>query len=253
MYCRLALIMIALLDYGAGNLTSVRKALAHLGAEVTTPATPDDLAHADAIIVPGVGNFEATAALDDAWRDAILASVGNGQPMLGICLGMQWLFEESEEAPSIRGLGLMGGACAFLGQALVEGGGAAPALSAQSRASNPDSGLERSAPSAAQGFILAASRLPPPALKVPHVGWNSLHLRRASWLLEGIGEGDQVYFTHSFAPPVTADCAASTNYIVDFASVVECGHVAGVQFHPEKSGDAGLRILSNFLKRTRAR
>jgi glutamine amidotransferase len=86
-------------------------------------------------------------------------------------------------------------------------------------------------------------------LKVPHVGWNSLHLRRTSWLLEGVDDGDQVYFTHSFAPPVTADCVASTTHGVDFASVVERGHVAGVQFHPEKSGDVGLRILSNFLKR----
>ena len=85
--------------------------------------------------------------------------------------------------------------------------------------------------------------------KVPHVGWNSLHLRRPSWLLEQVKEGDQVYFTHSFAAPVTADCVASTTYGVEFASVVERDHIAGVQFHPEKSGDVGLRILENFLAR----
>jgi glutamine amidotransferase len=227
--------MIALIDYGAGNLTSVRKALAHLGAAVSTPATPDDLEHAEAIIVPGVGNFAATGALDDTWRDAILAGVGNGRPMLGICLGMQWLFEESEEAPTVRGLGLMGGACGFLGRTQEDGGAASPDPERVPAGPRPPIPGPRS-----------------PVLKVPHVGWNSLHLRRASWLLDGIGDGDQVYFTHSFAPPVTADCVASTTYGADFASVVERRHVAGVQFHPEKSGDVGLRILSNFLKRTRA-
>jgi glutamine amidotransferase len=224
--------MIALIDYGAGNLTSVRKALAHLGAAVSTPATPDDLEHARAIIVPGVGNFEATGALDDRWREAILSGVGNGRPMLGICLGMQWLFEESEEAPAVRGLGLMRGACVLLGD---RSGTGTPSHRTSQGGGSVTPGAERRAPS---------------ALKVPHVGWNSLHLRRASWLLDGIADGDQVYFTHSFAPPVTADCVASTTYGADFASVVERGRVAGVQFHPEKSGDVGLRILSNFLKRT---
>ena len=88
--------------------------------------------------------------------------------------------------------------------------------------------------------------------KVPHVGWNSLDIRRPSRLLDGIADGDQVYFTHSFAAPVTPDCVASTTYGVQFASAVEHGHVAGVQFHPEKSGDVGLRVLHNFLGRATA-
>ena len=202
--------MIALIDYGAGNLTSVRKALTHLGAEFRVPAGPADLEHVTGVIVPGVGNFEATAVLAPVWRGAIAEAVGRGTPLLGICLGLQWLFEGSEEAPDVEGLGAMPGTCA-----LIKGG------------PNDDFGI----------------------FKVPHVGWNSLHVTRDSWLLAGVGEGDQVYFTHSYAAPVTADCVASTRYGVDFASAVERGHVAGVQFHPEKSGDVGLRILRNFLER----
>ena len=201
--------MIALIDYGAGNLTSVRKALGHLGAEFRVPDGPADLDRAAGVIVPGVGNFEATAGLAPEWRGAIAAAVGRGTPLLGICLGLQWLFEGSEEAPDVAGLGAMPGACA-----LIRG------------APHDDFGI----------------------FKVPHVGWNSLHVMRGSWLLDGIGEGDQVYFTHSYAAPVTADCVASTCYGIDFASAVQRDHVAGVQFHPEKSGDVGLRILRNFLQ-----
>jgi glutamine amidotransferase len=103
--------VIALIDYKAGNLTSVRKALAAIEADVFTPAMPDDLARAVGIIVPGVGHFGATRALDKAWVDAILDRIGEGVPLLGICLGMQWLYEDSEEAPELRGLGLLSGSC----------------------------------------------------------------------------------------------------------------------------------------------
>ena len=202
--------MIALIDYGAGNLTSVRKALRHLGAAFRVPKGPADLEGMAGIVVPGVGNFEATAVLAPEWRGAIASAVGRGTPLLGICLGLQWLFEGSEEAPTLDGLGAMPGTCA-----LIRGDGY-------------------------DGFGV---------FKVPHVGWNSLHVVRDSWLLDGVGEGDQVYFTHSYAAPVTADCVASTRYGVDFASAVQRDHVAGVQFHPEKSGDVGLRILRNFLER----
>ena len=206
--------MIALIDYGAGNLTSVRKALTHLGASFETPTEPGDLARAEAVIVPGVGNFEATAALDTAWRTAIGGAIARGCPLLGICLGLQWLFDGSQEAPDQPGLGALPGRCTLIENAAAN--------------------------DASHGAGI---------FKVPHVGWNGLHGRRASWLLEGVGEGDQVYFTHSYAAPVTADCVVSTTYGVEFASVVERGHVVGAQFHPEKSGHVGLRILQNFLNR----
>ena len=209
--------MIALIDYRAGNLTSVRKALTHLGASYVTPANPDELDTCSGVIVPGVGNFRATEALARDWTPAIQRAVDRAVPLLGICLGLQWLFGGSDEAPGLLGLGAMTGTCALI--------------------TNPDQ-------DGAQGT--------PGRFKVPHVGWNSLHVRRRSWLLEGVHEGDQVYFTHSFAAPVTSDCVASTLYGVEFASVVERDHIAGVQFHPEKSGDVGLTILRNFLTRIRA-
>jgi glutamine amidotransferase len=193
--------VIALVDYGAGNLTSVRKALAAIGAEVRVARAPGDLADVSAVIVPGVGHFQATAALGDDWREAVLAHLGEGRPLFGICLGLQWLFEASDEAPGLAGLGLMAGSCARL----------------------------------------------PDTVKVPHVGWNALARTRPARLLEEVPDGAQVYFTHSYAAPLTPDCAATTTHGVEFASVVERGQVFGVQFHPEKSGDVGLRILRNFV------
>lgn len=204
---------IALIDYGAGNLTSVRKALAHLGARFETPAGPEALARAGAVIVPGVGNFEATAALDAAWRRAIAGVVERGGLLLGICLGLQWLFEGSEEAPDLPGFGALPGRCRLIEPPAAAGG--------------PDGGL----------------------FKVPHVGWNGLHRTRDSWVLDGVAEGDQVYFTHSYAAPLGADCVGSTRYGVEFASVVERERLVGMQFHPEKSGDVGLRLLRNVLGR----
>ncbi|MCM3879800.1 MAG: imidazole glycerol phosphate synthase subunit HisH [Vicinamibacterales bacterium] len=203
--------MIALIDYGAGNLTSVRKALSAIGAEVEVPREPSELDDAMAVIVPGVGNFQSTAAMNNRWRQGILDVVGRGRPLLGICLGLQWLFEGSTEAPACQGLALMTGQCDRL-----EG-----------------------------GVEVSAGRSWP--LKIPHVGWNALHFPRASRLFEGLEEGSQVYFTHSYAAPVTTDAVAVTAHGRTFASGVERGHVFGVQFHPEKSGDAGLRVLRNFL------
>ena len=195
--------MIALIDYGAGNLTSVRKALRAVDADVHVPRDPAELEQASAVIVPGVGNFLATSALADAWREGILEVVGRGSPLFGICLGLQWLFEGSTEAPGCEGLSLMSGECDRL-----EGGA---------------------------------------DLKVPHVGWNSLHFPRQSRLFEGIDEGAQVYFTHSYAAPITGEATAITTHGRPFASAVERGQVFGVQFHPEKSGDVGLRVLRNFV------
>jgi len=204
--------VIALIDYRAGNLTSVRKAFASLGGELFTPERPDDLASADAIVVPGVGHFGATKALGPDWIDAILARVGELRPLLGICLGMQWLFEGSEEAPGLPGLGLLSGQCYKL-------------------PSGPGAG----APGVSE------------AVKIPHVGWNSLALQRESTIVDGVADQAQVYFTHSYVAPVTGDTIAVTEHGVPFASIVQRGHVAGVQFHPEKSGDAGLQVLRNFL------
>jgi imidazole glycerol-phosphate synthase subunit HisH len=198
--------VIALIDYGAGNLTSVRKALTALDAPYETPASPDTCIRAGGIIVPGVGNFGATAALEGEWRDAIDAATRKGTPLLGICLGMQWLFEGSDEAPGVRGLG------------------------------------------AIAGRIVRLDGDPVRRLKVPHVGWNALDVRRPGRLLDGVPAGAQVYFTHSFAAPVTPECAAATTHAGTFASVVERDNLFGVQFHPEKSSDAGLRILRNFLQ-----
>ena len=195
--------MIALIDYGAGNLTSVRKALLAVGADVHVPRSPSDLDDALGVIVPGVGNFLSTSALGDEWREGILQAVWRGSPLLGICLGLQWLFEGSTEAPACQGLALMTGQCDRL-----EGGA---------------------------------------DLKIPHVGWNALQFPRESRLFEGIPEGSQVYFTHSYAAPVTSDAIAVTTHGKPFASGVERGQVFGVQFHPEKSGDVGLRVLRNFL------
>ncbi len=197
--------MIALVDYGAGNLTSVKKALTALGADFVVPQSPEECRGVDAVIVPGVGHFSATAALDAPWRDAIGSAAASGTPLLGICVGMQWLFEGSDEAPDVPGLGVIAGRITRL---------------------HGD----------------AAHRL-----KVPHVGWNALDFTGSARLLKGLPSGSSVYFTHSFAAPVTAECAASTTHANTFASVVERDNIFGVQFHPEKSSDAGLQILRNFL------
>ena len=194
--------MIALIDYGAGNLTSVRKALAAVKAEVFTPAAPADLQGAAGLVIPGVGNFAATRVIDPAWRAAILAAVDRQVPVLGICLGLQYLFEGSDEAPDAPGLALLKGRCRVL----------------------------------------------PPTVKVPHVGWNALSMTRQSSLLDGLRDATQMYFTHSYAPPITKAAVATTEHGTRFASVVEQGRVYGVQFHPEKSGDAGLHVLRAFVQ-----
>jgi imidazole glycerol-phosphate synthase subunit HisH len=192
---------IALIDYRAGNLTSVRKGFAAVGAQLYTPVAARELEDCAAIVVPGVGHFNSTEVLDDEWRAVIRTAVANGVPLLGICLGLQWLFEGSEEAPALPGLEALHGRC---------------------------------------------FRLPPP-VKVPHVGWNSLELTRPSRLFDGVANGTQMYFTHSYAAPITDDTIAATTHGTPFAAAVERGRVCGVQFHPEKSGAAGLRVLLNFM------
>jgi glutamine amidotransferase len=195
---------VTVIDYKAGNLTSVLKALRYLGAEAEV--TDGDLKlveTAERIVLPGVGHFAATERLDaTGLTPAIRSAVVRGVPFLGICVGMQWLYAGSSEAPEQPGLGHFAEPCAHF----------------------PESNE-----------------------KVPHVGWNSLEVRKGSRLLAGVEPGEFVYFTHSFKAPVTADTAAVTQYIEPFAAAVERGNVMGVQFHPEKSGATGLKILSNFL------
>jgi len=199
--------VIALIDYGAGNLTSVRKGFAAVGGELYTPATPRDLEKSRGIVVPGVGNFAATSALEGSWTDAIRSAVARGVPLFGICLGLQWLFEGSDEAADVAGLGAIAGKCWRIPQK--------------------------------------------DGLKVPHVGWNSLHVPRVSRLLGGVAENAQVYFTHSYAAPVTAETAATCEHGAMFAAAIESGNIFGVQFHPEKSSEPGLQILRNFVRLTR--
>jgi glutamine amidotransferase len=193
---------IALVDYGAGNLTSVIKGFEATGASVRLISTPAEIGEAQALVVPGVGHFAATDSLGGAWRTAVHDAIADGLPLLGICLGLQWLFEGSDEAPETPGLGLLPGRC----------------------------------------FRLTGE------VKVPHVGWNTLdRTGRRSRLLEGVPPSASAYFTHSFAAPISDDTVATTTHGVTFASAVERGRTFGVQFHPEKSGTTGLRILANFL------
>ena len=194
---------IAVVDYCAGNLGSVVKALIAAGATPHVVASITSIRNPSGIVIPGVGHFGAMQSIDDGERRAIRAEVERGTPLLGICLGMQWLFDGSDEAPDQEGLSLLAGRC---------------------------------------------RRLTARAVKVPHVGWNSLErTRRTSRLLEGLATGVAVYFTHSYAMAATDDAVALTTHGDPFASVVERGHIFGTQFHPEKSGEDGLRVLRNFI------
>jgi glutamine amidotransferase len=198
---------VTVIDYKAGNLTSVLKALRHLGAEtVVTDSDVSLIESAERIVLPGVGHFAATGRLDSTGMTlAIRAAISRGVPFLGICVGMQWLYAGSSEAPDHQGLSYFKEAC---------------------------------------------SRFPECNKKVPHVGWNSLETKSGSRLLAGVGPGEFVYFTHSYKAPITADTAAVANYVEPFAAAVEKDNVMGVQFHPEKSGATGLKILRNFVERT---
>ena len=201
--------MIAVIDYKAGNLTSVVKALRYLGADgIHVTQEPADLRRASSIVLPGVGHFRSTHLLHDLGLTAATRSaIAAGTPFLGICVGLQWLYQGSTEAPETAGLGHFGGCCEHFPT------------------------LHQAAP-----------------LKSPHVGWNSLDsVRPASRLLQGVPAGAFVYYTHSWRAPVTDDTAATTVYGGAFTGAVERGNVMGVQFHPEKSGDTGLRVLKNFL------
>jgi imidazole glycerol phosphate synthase glutamine amidotransferase subunit len=196
--------MISILDYGAGNLRSVENTLAEIGAEYTIVRDAAGLRDARRIVLPGVGHFgQMMRALDRMQvRAALLERIRAGVPFLGICLGLQALFESSEEAPEASGLALY-------------------------------PGMVRRFPAAA---------------RVPHMGWNQLDACVGSRLLAGLHPGAFVYFAHSYyAPPVPATMATCT-YEIPYTAVLEDANTFGVQFHPEKSGPAGLRIVRNFVE-----
>ena len=201
--------MIAVIDYKAGNLTSVVKALRFLGVgDIRVTNSTAEMIRADKIVLPGVGHFQATQLLQDlGFTDAIRQAAAAGIPFLGICVGLQWLYEGSTESAETQGLAHFAGQCERF-PAVYGGRG----------------------------------------LKSPHVGWNSLEtIRPDSRLLAGIEPGSFVYYTHSWRAPVSEDTAAATSYGGAFTAAVERENVMGVQFHPEKSGETGLRVLSNFL------
>ncbi|MGB8888980.1 MAG: imidazole glycerol phosphate synthase subunit HisH [Candidatus Korobacteraceae bacterium] len=193
--------MIAILDYGAGNLASVVKAIRHLGRECVVTDDADIVSGAEKLIVPGVGNFAATLPLSDgALGAAVRSAITNQTPVLGICLGLQWMFEGSEEASTLRGIGIFPGECTRFSD----------------------------------------------QVKSPHVGWNRIAIDPRSRLLRDIPSDSYVYFTHSYWAPLCQDTVATCVYDAPFTAAAENGNVFGVQFHPEKSGDIGMKILENF-------
>ena len=201
--------MIAIVDYGVGNLFSLRSSLAKLGLEAVVTADPEVLRKADRLILPGVGAFaDAMAKLEATGLVPVLKEEAAKKPLLGICLGMQLLFERSYEYGTHAGLGLIPGEVCPL----------EPDLTAKS-------------------------------LKVPQIGWNALHIVREDPLFRYIQEGEYVYYVHSY---YAKSCAESTlavsEYSIPVTGAVRCGKVYGTQFHPEKSGDTGLRILRAFAE-----
>ena len=200
---------VAVLDYGVGNLHSAAKALDRAGAEVRVVPTVDAAAGAAGLVVPGVGAYGAClSGLASAGGAAAVAGwLEGGRPLLGICVGMQLLFEASDEGPVADGVGVVPGKIR--------------------RLSGP--------------------------VKIPHIGWDEVTVRPGSRLLAGLGDGTRFYFVHSYAPEPDSDAVAAVcDYGGRFAAAVEYGNLYGTQFHPEKSGAAGLALLGNFVTEVRA-
>lgn len=199
--------MVAIVDYGVGNLFSLRSSFGKIGEEVTVTSDEAVLRSAEKIVLPGVGAFgDAADKLEKSGLGRVIAEEAEaGKPLLGICLGMQLLFEKSYEYGEYKGLGLI------------------------------------------PGEVCAISEIIPAELKIPHMGWNALNLRKPSLLFKRCREGEFVYFVHSYHA-VTEDkyISATTEYGADLTAAVESGNVYGCQFHPEKSGEVGLKILKAF-------
>jgi imidazole glycerol phosphate synthase glutamine amidotransferase subunit len=196
---------VAIVDYGAGNLPSVERALQKLGAETERAVRPEQIANATAVVLPGVGHFSAfVAGLHERnLTSSLRMAHDSGVPILGICLGLQAMYESSDEAPGDPGL----------------------------------------------GFFKGEVRMLPQNVKAPHIGWNQVERRQPSQLLMGIPDDAYFYFAHSYAAPGEGnETAAVCNHGVPFAAVIESKNLAGVQFHPEKSGETGARVLKNFLE-----
>ncbi len=205
--------MVSIIDYDAGNIKSVEKALQYLGEEVVITRDRDIILASDRAILPGVGSFgDAMAKIDEyGLREVILEFVASGKPFLGICLGLQILFKDSEESPGVEGLGILDGHIVRIPD------------------TDPDTGDR---------------------LKVPHIGWNSLDITDGATLFKGLKSNPYVYFVHSYY--LKADdpsiVAAKTFYGTEIHASVEKDNVFACQFHPEKSGEVGLTILKNFLQ-----
>lgn len=196
--------MLAVIDYGIGNLRSAVKAMASVGREAQLIDQPSGLDGATGVVLPGVGDFGRCAAALDAggWRGPLAEVFANSVPFLGICVGFQLLYEGSEEAPGAKGLGVFSGTVAKMG----------------------------------------------PGVKLPQIQWNRLELLRASSLLPAESSGEWMYFVHSFCAPVGPETTAVCAYGGEISAAVEQDRVFGVQFHPEKSGQAGLAMLGRFAR-----
>ena len=199
---------IAVLDYGIGNLRSAQKTLEKVGGDPVLTADPAEVERADGVVLPGVGNFgrvmEAIRA--EGVDDLALRSVASGRPFMGICVGMQALYEGSDEVPDVKGLGVLSG-----------------------------------------GVHLLAGNV-----KRPQMQWNQLSIERPSPLLADVHTGDWVYFVHSYAPEATDDVTATCEYGTTVTAAIQRDNIVATQFHPEKSGPVGLRIMANFVDMCRA-
>ena len=201
--------MIAIIDYGVGNLFSLTSSFKYVGADVCVTSDPEEIKKADKIILPGVGAFgDAIKKLKDTGLDKIVtAEAKNGKPLMGICLGMQLLFEKSYEYGEHDGLGLL------------------------------------------KGSVVSMENYIDKSLKIPHIGWNALSIKKESPLFKYLKNGDHVYFVHSyFAKDCDESLLATTEYGKELTAAVAYKNVYGCQFHPEKSGDIGLKILKAFCE-----
>lgn len=197
---------IVIVDYGMGNLFSIYNALEYVGGNPRIARDPEELNGASGIVVPGVGAFGSCMSQLSGFRESLLSCFQQGVPMLGICVGMQVLFKESEESPGVPGLGWIEGKVVRL----------------------------------------------PDGVMIPQMGWNSLSIKRQVEMLEGISDGDMFYFVHSYygQPKDRSVIAATTDHGLELAAAVYKDNLFATQFHPEKSGPKGLRILENFVRST---